>query len=295
VLRPISSTACDEVYRGLVQPGGDCGNSRECSNGYCASPPGVAGCNGQCTAFLAEGEACRFGHGGCDPVKDYCPSPSTPVCTPRTVVAASEVCSDFASGTPCADGLRCQNSICTTAGAEGQVCGSSSDCAGSLYCFEGVCRPMIAAGRDCSALDSCEDGLVCVGNYTDCPGDSGSRFPSCLRGTCTKVPDIGDVCEQTTGSCPLSAYCDLTSGKCEPLLGVGTPCGGAASCRSGRGPGLPLYCDAATQTCAAKLLPGAPCTPAVGGADDPCATYCDRATVTCAPVPPSPWCSWPIG
>ena len=134
-----------------------------------------------------------------------------------TIVQAGGACSD-GSATACADGLTCENDVCTAgpeltfAAGNGQPCDLEAGtlCASGHFCAlsptGGTCKRQAAVGQPC------EFGLLspCVANAY-CDGLNFEAMPPVTTGTCVALPGAGDACLTMTtdqGEAPAAFACE---------------------------------------------------------------------------------------
>jgi hypothetical protein len=124
-------SGCSEIVRGLIDPGGHCESSEQCSGSY------------------------------------YCDTSVSPsVCAAR--VALSGACTANAQ---CTAGNVCAGGTCRAAVASGGACDEDADCNLGLYCDASAgnrCAAMLGAGSPCDeTADACE-GLCIAGTPSTC-------------------------------------------------------------------------------------------------------------------------------
>lgn len=225
----------------------------------------------------------------CDPFKKTCLvlGAAGAMCLSDDQCQAGLRCSAMAKCTaPVADGAACQYNedcrvgsscvgvsasamgTCAAAAAQAGAPCPQTGCGAGLYCdAASVCRAQIDQGGSCTRADACKDGLACIGASSTQPG------------SCAPWLDAGQACSGAVNSgCPADMAC--TSGTCQPTGTVGSACSGG-DCRP------LLYCDSTTQKCTPMVGLGGMCTPPVGqSADSPCALgQCDATSNVCAPIP----------
>lgn len=193
---------CNLMFRGLVEPGGDCrktdecrvegGRSAQCADDVCAlgsEPPAGAeegaACGGTCKNERSDRSACVSASAL---FEDPAPDPSLPPC--------------FTS-----DGLHCSGSAgartCQPLVAEGGSCaGSSQGCKPGTFCDPEtrVCEAQTDSGQCDSERDACASSSVC----------------DLEAGRCVVVGSSnGEGCDEN-GDCR-SGYCNPSSVCQEPL------------------------------------------------------------------------------
>jgi Dickkopf N-terminal cysteine-rich region len=199
----MTSSACDEAFKGTLPGGGACINDQECVSANCdrAGCDGtVACCTGLCAAArvtVAEGGTC-----GLDAT-----------CVTGTFC-------DFAVG---------GTSTCKRRGGAGAACVSSLECVSGLTCVAAaspagttarVCGAFALTGEDCRMTDG-----ACDARADFCDPTTNKCVP---RG----VP--GADCVANATSCLPYARCDAMTLKCVARGALGAPCAQGQDCTSGQ-------------------------------------------------------------
>lgn len=195
--------------------------------------------NGQCTAALPLGEACRD-HADCVDywAGAYC-SPDTHVCTRARTL--NEHCDDVAR---CAYPLKCRNGTCEDENtlATGEACDTALDNGGchlSLYCdaASGQCQELPGEGKACDAEMGCSLALTCTNESQVCVHamtrnatqpcttalDCQDGLVCARDGVCHERPDNHTSTPEckSQADCPITSYChcDYATGatRCLPL------------------------------------------------------------------------------
>lgn len=191
-----AGTACEGIFVGSVELGGDCDVSEQCS-GDAVCSPAKASCN---------------------------------VCSPR--LANGENCGDASQ---CSEGTCNSQNECAAAVARGGSCQGNADCVGILICDEvsDTCEsPLPSLGDACVSPIDCEltEGGVpfSLGMYCNRPGKG--------PGTCDAVPALGETClpeevldvpvELDQGICNFHEYewCELGTCAAPEIAALGEPC-----------------------------------------------------------------------
>ena len=232
----------------------------ECPNG-CA--PGI-GCNalpplgfpcdaGQCAApSVCQQDATgqpRCCSRDCAAEGKICAENGSCVCEPGQVqvgaeclLSAGDPCQNSQEcqlGATCTDGVCCQeacNAVCErcepntglcvaiAAGQQDALCGAGRQCTGARGdCRLGVRQPCAGNGAECTT-NNCEPT---VGNATliCCVQACGADRPFCRSD--------GSACVQCETNADCGNGCNTSTGTCNALLPVGTPCGASAHCAAG--------------------------------------------------------------
>jgi hypothetical protein len=160
----------------------------------------------------------------------------------------------------------CPGTITPLLGA-GAPCISSGECTQGLYCKKdsgcpGVCTAFSTVGQSCSGTARCDPSLEC---------ETATSGP--LTDFCAFAPEAGAPCNGNCGSteycpddpthCSQNLWCDGTTSKCAPGVGVGAACGpqpdagGSIACASN------LWCNQVFSdkpgNCVAPSGANAPC------------------------------------
>ncbi len=294
---------------GLVDPGGLCVSTLDCSNGYCQTA--APGCSA-CRAYAKAGALCTSSV-QCDPQ-------TTSKCLPGfadggTSDGGTRVCvPKKPDGLPCDVNVDCVSAKCNfngflpDAGPDvcgfrnvGEACANVADCVATAYCkglnsgslIPGICTHRIASGGPCTVeLEDTSDG---------CPSTE-----ACLGGVCklSGWQMLNEVCAFSY-QCTPALYCELSPdggdyGGCLARVGPGSMC---SADRSGPNPiclsGSTCRANDAGSTCVALSSAGGSCadnrnckellqcSPTAGDAGT-CTTYsmagsnCDAGTIVCA-------------
>jgi hypothetical protein len=254
--------ACGGLVHRSGADGSPCNTDQDCVGGSCVYRNS---CPGTCLAYRTLGESCGspIQGGGtcavngvatpCEPLWGDCMPDSGLACDPEAhqclsippvvIADAGEPCSIF--GATCNTGLYCagifpDNGTCEPSVQDGGSCLiENPGCANGLVCVgygtnAGVCQPMAPVGGNClmptgssQGNSGCQQWLQCVQGQCEQPPASGP----CLNGACQE-----DV-----------AFCDQTTGTCEPLRANGTPCSDPIQCKS-------QWCDL-TRHCGTTICP----------------------------------------
>lgn len=215
---------------GAPCPTGRCGSGDYCSTQHVCRPRGDAG--DPCARAASGGDTCAPGLVCTDPGGG---APAS--CTPGAPLGAS---CDITT-TPCASGLRCDNTnVCVLPGLEGDSCASEEDCVGGFACADDLCTRQPLLGAPCSLdvpclVGQCIDGACSRPTAGFACGTSSLLFPGigcldsyCESGMCHEYQVLGGACvEQST--CGPSRVC--SGGVCVDRRGLGEPC-----VREGDGP-----------------------------------------------------------
>ncbi len=271
ILHGVDFTECVEsAFTGRVAQGAQCGDSLECSAGYCSFPTGT--CPGECVPRVASNGAC-----GAD---DQCAAGlvcSNSTCSAVTVVADGATCNDVTE--VCGATSYCKppgtsSRSCAPLGIEGNACRAATECSASLTCdlVTYTCRAYAARNQPCGTTaacnyftDYCTPGGTCgalpvLGEscaYSRwCHGDSWCDTSLAVP-TCVARPTLGQPCTGT-GGCDGQAYCDymLTTPACVATKTSGS-CTFPNECATG------YYCDGTFPTagnCQLQLTAGATCS-----------------------------------
>jgi Dickkopf N-terminal cysteine-rich region len=191
--------ACDQAFKGTIAEGGACASGVECLS-----------------------TICNFN--ACDISTTCCPGVCGPV---RVTVAEGGVCG--LPNTTCGTGMFCQfatggASTCKRRGAAGAACTPGLECADGLTCVvsvgsrAGVCGSFPRTGEDCATTDG-----TC---------DARTDFCDPTTSKCTPRLAPGAACVPSASSCATYARCDVMSGKCVSLGGLGAACAAGSDCFS---------------------------------------------------------------
>jgi hypothetical protein len=238
------SSACREVFKPLVQPGGLCDRTEDCPNDHYCRPSGPGTCAGSCQPRLSD-------NAPCEPTRDLCATSTCQAddagfrCKPSLSTPSdggSPAGSDCTPGLTqtCASSLRCvrdtskptqpdggPGGTCTAAVGLGLACGVQTSlgpaCTGTcLSCYStdgmtGLCRERGGGGALCRLDGDCLDMHLCLGN------------------TCRPMPRPGEACLVTQngarGNCLWADnYCrqsapDAGSGTCVAIPELNQACG----------------------------------------------------------------------
>lgn len=198
-----------------------------CLSSVCQAPPGEGA---TCTTRCAEGLFCS----------------ASRVCEAQRAVGES--CSGVASGGDCQENLACRSGRCAAPPVEGEACWPEylQRCAEGLRCDGTVCRIPRSAGAACTSTVECAFGSRCLeevcapilGLGDPCTSDEPCALGTgCADGRCRPLPDLGEPCFAAgclrgvcrAGTCQSEAL--FTA--CEPGVypfDVLDPCGGTSSC-----------------------------------------------------------------
>ncbi len=263
----VDNSRCDAVIPGLVQDGGACFSTGECTTGlYCDTSttcPGVCKphvaigqpatlseqcvpeafvAGGVCVARVALGQSCAspagqqrlecVAGGRCD---------SSSICVAQTLAGVGEDCESVVYP-PCATGLACGGMGCVPFADEGDTCGFASGipCKTDLFCSASVCVRPGVTGQLCSFDRPCA-----WTHYCDSP-------PGMLPRTCRQLPAVNETCGRF-GECGSGLFCDFAIDRCVPLRDLGETCSFDTDCKR------LTHCAPATKTCTSPKAAGATC------------------------------------
>jgi hypothetical protein len=197
-----STTACGDVFQGILKPGDPCNTAVECAHAPGDSQSCDPGPDGNPICIVKrramEGQPCvqdceeSTGVTSCGPASSagpdrgrcfkndglYC---SNGLCARRVTVGG--LCD---TGEGCTSDGTCDLSIgiCVPLASDGKPCAMSSDCREELHCSTGLCTPDHAPGEACLDSDECGPG-------------------SCRGGTCSPLSvGISVVCATLSGVVP---------------------------------------------------------------------------------------------
>ncbi|MBS2019318.1 MAG: hypothetical protein JST00_41020 [Deltaproteobacteria bacterium] len=298
--------------------GAACAATRDCLSGLCVDGRCCnAACGGQCEACDVPGKegVCWPASGKPRGGRTACGGPSDPTCGARCDGADRTKCNVAPNTTPCGDdackttggaGTETHKSLCTGAGACGDVakscgayscgattchatCTGKSDCAAGFGCKGGACAALDGLGKACTDGGTCGEGLFCTDGVccgvASCPADA-----KCVATTggaaCKRVDgaacELDDAC--VSGHCVDGVCCNETcAGQCQACDAKGS----VGKCIAVVGPphGKRAACDAGTEACLARRCDGVDPSACAGlpGTDTECgAASCKDGLATAA-------------
>ena len=137
-------TLCDDVWKGVVPPGGACQTYASCAElpAHADAVAGASCVSGMCVPIVQQplGETCDDETFVCDLFRATCSVATPHTCVPRP--GPNENCLLV-----CRDGSECQDGVCVPLAALGAACAADADCA-SGTCSGGKCASLIAAAFD---------------------------------------------------------------------------------------------------------------------------------------------------
>lgn len=239
--RALNDDACDQVFQGTVDRGGECSVDAECKGvTFCKM---TDKCPGKCSALLKAGDACED--------NDNCQNGlfCTEAKTCAAPAAAGDACGGDVSG-QCAPGLACvgkndDKNVAGTCraltdlftGKLGDTCDYDTGklCESGLSCVARIdggtvslkCEEPVGSGDAChfGAPSPCPDGEYCDADIKAGVAD----------GQCRTLPKAGEACLTiaTDRPCAVGLICDLDQ-RCHPINRLGQPCVSNDGCASKR-------------------------------------------------------------
>ncbi len=241
--------ACMSIVTGKSPAGSPCPSLLECAPGTsCIFSVSNGVCGTECRPRPGLGETCDLGcvEGA------FCDSKT------RKCLARFDTGMGCAFSDECKAGLACLNKVCSTPGAIGAACGTSSDCASGIcdrVATPAVCSMEKRSGERCRVTGDCAPRLVCAGttgqevcispvaNGGNCVAGGCQGPLSCVAGKCISPALLGEPCPNK--DC-VTGYCSATTGKCEPLIARGKTCDPAGPFLQCDGNAV---CNPMTKTC----------------------------------------------
>jgi hypothetical protein len=238
-VRALNQDACDQVFGGTVERGGECEIDAECEGvSFCKM---TDKCPGTCAALLEAGDACD--------TNDQCENGL--VCSADKQCAAPAAEGDACGGDvggECAPGLACIGEKDDSAGTcralsdlftgklgddcdydTGKLCDADLSCVarrdGTTVSLK--CEQRVGSGQAChfGAPSPCPDGEYCDADIS----------AGIVDGQCRALPKAGEACVTITTDAPCAAglICDVDQ-RCHPVNRLGQPCASDQGCASDR-------------------------------------------------------------
>jgi len=283
----IQGSACQGVLKGAVALDGACQSqstryASECADGFCTNDV----CPGSCVSFSADGQACDGITTACDPAASFCnPSKKCQAYVPR-----GQACSLVL---PCVPGDRCHiptdsgTGTCVEVVERGETCDDALDqCAKGSVCYEQKCVDKVPLSAKCTTNEMCPADAVCSGTClqalaleADCtPSDQCILGSACVAGKCRLLGAANDACP-----CEVGLWCDVDD-TCQLPGDVGDDCEQATGTGSLSTCQVPLFCDTATNTCQAPGAEGDACNYAYPLDSCQAGFYCVCSSGCAAPI-----------
>lgn len=283
----LQGSACEGVLTGTVALDGACQSdsthyASECANGFCSKDA----CPGTCVPYSAAGKACDGITTACDPATSFCnPNKKCQAYAPR-----GQACSGVL---PCSPDDRCHippnsgGGTCVEVVKLGETCDDALDqCAKGSVCYAQKCVDQVPLNAKCTTNQMCPADAVCGGTClqalpleADCtPSDTCILGSACVAGKCRLLGTANQACP-----CDVGLWCDVDN-TCQPPGDVGDDCEQATGTGSLSTCQVPLFCDPATNTCQTPAAEGEGCNYAYPLDSCQAGFYCVCSSGCAAPI-----------